>query len=92
MRDREARGYRVWGTGTYSGTDTELEIDCEGLKKIECVSIIAYGAFDAQDVFAINETVGSDGKITVPAGGTITCVRDTPGASGRQVSYILWGY
>jgi hypothetical protein len=83
--------YRVSGVAQFAGQAATVEVDCKGLTEIDACSFTGIGAFDANDQYTVAETVTADGKIVVPASGTITLTRNAGGVADRKVICELVG-
>ena len=81
----------ITGLGTFVTTSQNLELSVRGLQIINNVHLTPVSTPNANDVLGVNETVASDGSITVDADGDITIVRPASGTSALKFHYRIEG-
>ena len=81
----------ITGLGTFVTTSQNLELSVSAIKKIYNINLTPVMTPGANDVLGVNETVASDGTITVDADGDITIVRPASGTSALKFHYRIEG-
>lgn len=90
---RPGGGYEVSGITTFTTTGATKTVPAKGLRRLVACHATAVGTPASDEVLSINETVGADGRIDVPADGEITITRTgAVKTSGLAFSYTLIGY
>lgn len=79
------------GIAEFSGTETTVELPVP-FDRIESIHLTPIGAFDANDLLSVDETVTASGVINTPATGAVTVTRDAAGVSGRKFAFQVTGY